>query len=249
MTLEELYNDLSEKAGKACTAMNDGAPQKDITALKQAARKAETAYNAEAARQKFLAWADAGDPLEEAIRERYVDTGKKAYYKTTDTGRFFVEINDYKFKCDLIHLRDTLGIERFHETNWFTKVQKLALLLANALNENLSKNPQFRYAVDEAAETFEFADGADLSSNASILKALQQTVDSILFLPTKNKKSEEVNRIKVIQPAWVFIAQSMTRQGADPGHVAISGTGKMTELVVDAMHCLLTGKKFKLISA
>ena len=249
MTLEELYTDLSEKAGKVCTAMNDGAPQKDVTALKQAAKKAEVAYNTEAARLKFLSWADDGDPLEEAIRERYVDTGKKAFYKSTDTGRYFVEIHDFKFKVDLIHLRDTLGIERFHQSDWFTKVQKLALILANALNENLSKNPQFRYAVDEAAETFEFADGANLGSDASILKALQQTFDSILFLPIKNKKGEEVNRIKAIKPAWVSISQSMTRQGADPGHVAISGTGKMTELVVDAMHCLLTGKKFKLINA
>lgn len=240
---------MSAKAGEACAAMNDGKTQKAIKNLQKIAKEAEDAYNAEVERLQYLAWAEEGSPVETAIRERFVRNGKKVAYKTTDTGRYYQEITDAEFKADLLAMEAVVGSDGFHDADWFTKVQKLAVLLANSLNKQLSNNPNFQYLVDEAVSEFKFADDADLSSDASAIKALQQTVDSILFIPIKNKKGDEVNRLKVIKPAWVSISQSMTKQGKDPGSVSIGKTGKMCELVMDAMHCLLTGKPFKLVKA
>lgn len=249
MTLEELYADMSAKAGECCTAMNEGKTQKAIKNLKKIAKDAETDYNAEVARLQYIAWAADGNPVETAIRERYVRNGKKVSYKSNDSGRFFVEISDATFKADLLSMEDAVGVEKFKAEDWFLRVQKLAFLLANALNSQLSNDPGFRYAVDDAAAVFQFADDADYSSDASILKALQQTVDSILFMPITNRRGDVVNRLKVIKPAWVYVAQCMTKQGNEVGNVSIANTGKMTELVADVMHCLLTGKQFKLVSA
>ena len=249
MTLEELNAVMREKGAEVVVAINDGKGDKVIKALKKAAKDAESAYNAEVARLQYIAWRDEGNPMETAIRERNIPNGKKLYYKTTDTGRTYLEVNDYQFKVDLLELENAIGVEHFHEGDWFVKIQKLAYLLANALNKQLSNNADFRYEVEQAAMEFDFGEGADFTSDASILKALQITVDSILFMPIRNKAGIEVNRIKVIKPAWTCIAQSMTKQGSKPGEVAISGGNKMCELVTDVIHCIITGKKFKLVSA
>lgn len=249
MTLEALYNDFREKAGNACVAMNDGATQKSIKNLKKLATDAGQAYNAEVARLQYVAWATAGSPMETAIRERHVEHGKKVAFKQTDSGRYFTEFSDCKIKVDLTAFQKAVGPERFNAPNWNVKIQKLAVLLANALNEKLSKNPDFRYEVDLAADEFNFSDLADTTSDASLLKALQQTYDAILFIPARKKDGTEVNKIKAIKPAWECIVQSMTRQGAGYGEVAIAGTDKMAELVADTMHCILTNKPFKLVKS
>ena len=249
MKLEDLKREMSEAAAICADAMNQGKPQKVIKNLKDIAKGKEEAYNAEVARLKFLEWKEEGDPVGSALRNRYVENGKRISYKAVDGGRFTVEINDAKFKVNLVTLCEVVGIEYFHAPDWTLKVQKLALLLANALNKQLSNDPGFEYVVDQAAAEFEFADGADITSDTSIIKALQQTIDAIYFLPIKTKKGDEVNKLKVIKPAWVYVAQSMTRQGRDPGAVAISGTGKMVELIADVAHVIMTCQKFKLVNA
>lgn len=249
MKLEELYADMSAKAGEACAAMNEGKPQKAIKNLQKIAKDAEKAYNAEVERLQYRAWNEEGNPVEIAIRERYVRNGKKVSYKATDTGRYYQEISDCTFLVDLLTMETVLGVEKFHAENWFTKVSKLAVLLANAKNKQLSNDPTFQYLVDEAVDEFNFAEDVDVTSNASAVKALQQTVDAILFLPIKNKKGVEVNRIKVDSRAWVYIQDCMTKQAKDPGDLGISDTGKMCELVTHAMYCIMIGKPFKVVKA
>lgn len=247
-TLIELKEAMSLAAANAADAMNEGKPQKVIKNLKDIAKGKEEDYNAEVARLKFLEWKEEGDPVGAALRARYVENGKRISYKTTDTGRVIPEINDIKFKVSLHDLCDCVGAEYFYAEDWDLKVQKLALLLANALNKQLSNDPGFEYMVEKAAAEFEFADGADIASDTSIIKALQQTVDAIHFIPTKNSKGVDVNKIKVIKPAWVYIAQSMTKQGRDPGAVSIYGAAKMSELVADVAHVIMTCGKFRLIA-
>lgn len=243
-TLAQLMEDVTKKAGDCAKAINEGKPQKEIKTLRKAASDAMTKYNEQVAFTVYKEWAEKGDAIQTALRTLYVPGAKKISYKSNASEYTYVEVSDAKIKINLPEMQTVIGIQHFHEEDWFTKVGSLAWIIANAVNKNLGDNPAFAYRVSEAAKVFRFSDAADITSIKSIVSALQQTADGILFIPTTTKKGKDVNAIKMTSASWWYIRESMTKQGKEPGHVDIYGEDKMSELVADAMHVIMTTDKF-----
>ena len=243
MELKELYDGLVQKVADAVEAVNGGKSATEVKAAKKTAKDALAQYNGEVAVACYKKWAEDGNVVETACRVRFIPGIKRINYKTDDkTGVTTGTIADGTAKASLVDILRIVGGRDFHSPDWFDRAQKLAFILANALNEALGKNPAFVYQVEAAAQAFNFADNADPRSTASIVKALQSTVDAIHYVPVKNKKDAEVNSMKVTSQHWAYIENCMTAQGKNVGEVCIGNTHKMAELIADVIHLIMTGK-------
>ena len=240
----KLYEDLIAKATKCADAQNDGKPKADVDALKKSASDALLAYNEQVTKEAYLKMAEAGDAVKAALTVRYVDGVKRVSYKADkNTGHVTAVISAAQAKIDLPTMCKVIGREHFAAPNWFAMTQKMAFVIANALNRELSDNPAFIYAIDDAAKAFDFAPDANPASTKSVVKALQACADAILFVPTTDKSGESVNTIKMTSRHYAYIRECMTRQGKEVGEVIVGGTSKMSELIADAIHLVIVEKK------
>ena len=251
--LKELYDSMAEKAGDVIAAMNAGKSEDDVKALKKLVTTELEKYNREAARV-FIAEriAEGSNPVEAVARKLYIPEAKRVSYKKNNkTGVRFLEITtDAEARFDPFHLESVAGVEKFHDPKWFDeKVSALALLIANATNDDLDRNIGFVYAVSDAAKVFSFGPDADPKSTASMTKALQQTVDSILYIPTANANGETVNSLKVRTQAWKFIEKAMTKRTRTPGEIGVYDPTIACDLVFEIIHVLLNNGTFKVVSA
>lgn len=248
--MQEFYDDVVEKAGIAAAAINAGKPEKETSKLKKAATDAMATYNTEAARVAFVKWAEEGNPIEQAVRTYYVPEAKKVMFKKAKgTEQVYVEYGPAEIAIDLFQLEDVVGKDKFHDPDWFKPVENLALLIANATNKDMGGNIAFAYAVSEAAREFKFSEEADPKSAKSMAKALQQTVDGILYLPVADQSGRELNGLKVTTAAWHYIRESMTKRGKKPGSVQIMSPAAACELVLDVMYIIINNKKFEAVCA
>lgn len=244
-TLQALYDEATVKAGRVAQAMNEHAAKKELTEVKKAAKNAMDKYNGELAKQTYIKWAETGNAIETAIRTYWLPDAKRVTYKTDeDTNYTTVEISDAKIPVNLPTMHTVLGEDKFASANWFDRCQKLAFIVANALNKNLGDSPAFQYVVTEAARAFNFSEDAKPDSVSSMCKALQNVADAILFIPVEDKKGNTVNQIKMDSRAWHFISNAMTREGKGIGAIEVVGTAKMSDLVMQAMNRIITNDKF-----
>lgn len=247
--LKEMLEEAQVAANNVAQAINEGKSQNDIKALKKIATESIDRYNDEAAKKAYREWADGGEAVKTALTTLYIPHAKKVSYPSDkDTGKVKAKIADGKVKINLPAMEVTIGANHFHDYDWFVKVEALGLLIANALNKDLGSNEGFVYEVGEAAKTFKFAGNADITSKASMVKALQSVVDSIMFVPVKNKKGADVNAIKMETAHWVTIRESITSNGG-VGKVSISGTGMLSTLIAEQCYQVLHGKKNALVNA
>lgn len=245
--LNRLRSNVDEKVTTYVLAYNGHQTKKKVlNELKKAAANAVDAYNDELAKATYKEWDVMGDAVKTALRERVVRQCLSVTYKVDeDSDVMAASFNSVAIKVKLTVLAETIGKDKFASADWFTKVQRLAWIIAGALNRKLGENPHFCYEVDEATKQFRFPDDIDPHTEEGCITALQQVFDSILFIPDKDGK----NVIGANEKAWTCIRESLTKQGSAIGSVAISGTGKMTELVADAMHTVITNGDFTLVNA
>lgn len=240
----KLYEDMTAKALACAEAQNAGKSKTDVDALKKSASDAMALYNEQIAKEVYQKMASDGDAVKTALTVRFIEGTKKISYKADKaTGHVSAVVSPAQAKIDLPMMQKTIGVEHFADPSWFSMIQKLAFIIANALNKSLSDSATFVYQIDDAAKAFEFAPDADPTSAKSVVKALQKCADAILFVPKADKSGNTVNAIKMTSVHWTYIRECMTRQGKDVGEVAVGGTSKMSELVADAINLVILEKK------
>lgn len=234
-----------EKASQlVADALNEGTPEKDMKPLKDAVREAATDYNTTNERYYYHLLVDTfgQDALMEGVKAFYLPGAKKASQRKDKRGHYLSKVADDKdAKIDLLEFMDTCGIEKFAHEDWYTRVQKFAYIVANAINKELGNDPAFTYMVDDAAKKFEFAPDADPASANSGRKALQTCVDGILFLPSE--KDADKNALCVGKKHWRFVREVMTRKGRGKGQVIVAGTADIAGMVAEVTSILLDPDK------
>lgn len=250
-TLEELYAELISEAAKAVEIAND--PEKtdaDLKAAKKLMQEALNRYNEKAACDAYAAWAAEDSPaVYTALKTLYVPQAKNArVVHDKDAGMMKYAIDDNKtLKIDLQKMMETIGAEHFNDRRWVGAAQKMCYILAGSLSKELGYRADFQHFLREAGKAFEFSEDANPTSNNSAVKALQTVVDMIIFDPVENKKGDMVNKYKMEKKHFVYLQQCITRQGKNPGEVAMGNPGKLIELVCDLMYCIINGYELKLV--
>lgn len=244
--LKAIYDEAITKAGEFVTACNDGANQKTRKELKKGAQAAMERYNDALANATYKAWAKEGDAVLTALRVYYIPDAKRVTFKVTDDNVTYLEVNEAKVKVNLPNMMNAIGPKHFHDHKWLRMSEKLAWLVASALNSKFDENPAFQYKIEDASAAFEFPEDVKPGTAKGINIALQQIFDSVIFIDDGKGK----NKLKVYSNdnkecvQWVCIRESMTHQGKEPGTVAISSAGKMHELIGDCLHQMVTNGKF-----
>lgn len=142
-------------------------------------------------------------------------------------------------------MQKAIGKEYFANPAWLNMVEKLAFLIAAHIDTSLDENPAFSYVLSEAAKSFEFAEDVKPATYEGVDAAIQQVFDAILFIDDGNG----VNKLRtyktggVASAQWTKIFSAMTKDGFKPGQVIVCNTGKMSKLIAECMHQLLTSGK------
>lgn len=248
---EKRINYAREEMEKAVTkyvsAYNGhAASQEELKALKKSADTKVAQYNMELSKDRYKEWAAAGDAVRTAIRERVIRDAQKVVYKTdTETDTKTASYKNVDYDVNLPMMQATIGADKFADANWFSRIEKLAYLLANRIAAEVGNKTTFRYNVSEMASAFEFESGCNMKDINSIAKALQVVFDSIVNdVPAIKAEVTKLDDGTPVCYAWTYIKESMTKRGIQRGTLEISNTGTMTALVADAMHQLMTSADF-----
>lgn len=260
MTLERLM----EVASNYAKAYNNKEKKSTLKALKKMANEACNTYNLELSKATYRQWAKEGDAVKTAIRSLYVPNAQRLSFKTDDDDYMTVVLSDTQYEVNLPQMQATLGAGVFADSDWFNKCEKLAFIVANALNEHLNDSAMFNFNIAEASKEFSFPKGIDPLSDEGVVHALQCVFDSILFIPENGgengkskskKKNAGENLIKTrvkedkrgvkYSVEWQYIRESMTQNGG-VGVVTVCNTGKFTSYILHAMHLILTSGNIRL---
>ncbi len=237
----EKFAALEVASQAVANAINAGTSEKEMKPLKDAAKNALREYNAENEGYYYLSLVETfGEgALKEGIKAFHVPGAKRVSYRPDKkTNRYTAKIQDDRTATiDLLAFVDIVGIDLFHDPDWYTKTQKFAFVVANSINKALGEDPGFSYAVDEAAKAFNFASDADPASANSGRKALQACVDGIVFIPSD--KDPEKNAIKVEKRHWQFIRETMAGKGKEKAQVMVRGTAGVAALITEVISVLL----------
>lgn len=241
MTREtDLFNHMMQMADMCCAEINEGKNQLKISDCKSAVKEATDAYNQEIAKQQYLEWEKQGNPVEIAIRERIISNRCKAVsFPTTDAGKHVVDIYNKKILVDLIEMSQYIDIKHFHSPDWFKNITHLLYLIINAFCKDKDFESAFQFKIKRAAKAFNLSEEVDITSDTTILIALQQTVDGILFIPVNSTSKKNMNRLKVTEASGIYLWNCMIIKGSRLGELSLTGTGRITEWITDIMHALL----------
>lgn len=236
--LNELEVAMKAAAAKYVEAANDreNPSVKKMKELKKVVTSAQDEYNKALEESIYAQWAEEGDPIKTAIRTRTFK-GKSVRFKVTDKNLTYMEISDKDLLVSLLELERVIGVQHFSSPSWFDMASNIAWFIASTVNFALGGGDDFAYEVKEAAKEFSFDKGIDLKKESTCINALQQVFDAILLIPEPSKSGKNI--IRAEGKAWAYIRESMTRKGGI-GEIVIGNTGKMTELILDAMHLALT---------
>ena len=239
--VNEKYEAMETKASELADAYNEGSSEPIIKAKKKALTEAVDAYNQENEEYYYscLVEKHGDDALKIGVRDYYIPGAKKAQAKKDrESGRYEGKIGGTKIPINLRTFQRLHGATPyFHEEDWFVKAQAFAFIVANALNDDLGKDPSFSYAVEAAAKEFKFADDANPASQSSGLKALQACVDAVVFIELQNSGK---NELKCIKKHWKFVREAMTRKTANAkGKISIVNTAAMAALICELTSVML----------
>lgn len=254
--LQEMYEEVEKLAGEAAAALTADERKSVIDAKKKAATEAVAKYNCQLAEETFKKWMAAGNPVETALRCRYLPEAIRVEYKKTKNGNRYVQISPAKIKIDASQLEEVVGVDKFVLPDWYDrKCCKLADLLI-AWSVKQLKIPGFEWPVDQAVKEFNFKKNADPSSPESMHAAIQETIDSILFLPAKDKDGNVINAIQIplekdengkpFSPAWNYFQIAMRRKGKLAGGINISGAEYAPELLFDVIYLNLNNMPYSI---
>lgn len=254
--LQNLWSKLLEKINAYEKAVNEGEKDESvIDTRKKSVNSALEAYNTELGHQKYAEKASSAEinVVEWAIRERFVPGAKKIKWSKGEDGLVTHSFVDADIKISLPDLMGVVGAGRFANAKWFDGCRTLAKYYGNKKGRRLNHDG-FEYKIEDMTEDFPFVvpEGVKLYSNKYFLCCIQQLFDAILPM-----QDEHGNKIDLLietddndvpyAPAWDCVTESFTRQGKEIGTVNIGTPYKFTELICDAMHCVLTDKKFRMV--
>ena len=219
----------------------------ELKKLKSASDDAVSAYNLELSQTYYRMWNEEGDAVRTAIRYRNIPNAKKVSFKTDDDDRMTVSIVDNdNYPVNLFVLQATVGITAFTSVDWFVKVERLASVVATRISKELECGDAWVYATqNDISCSGSFR--ANPYSDAGIIAALQECMDAICFIASKDDAEKNVIQCNVgtlddgsvYSPEWRIIRESMTRN-CGCNRLAVCNTAKMASYIVDAMHALLT---------
>lgn len=243
--IQEAYAQANAKADKVVLMMNDSTTtDKELRTAKSAAQAKVDQYNRlmEAEYYRKMAEKHGERTVYELLNMLYVEGIISITYTRNDSGEAIKEERKVKNrKINLLHVHEDIGAQYFHEADWVNFLGKFSKLVANAVYANLETGVTFNYPIEKDAEAFNLPADADPASERSMTRIGQAMIDKIVFLPTKNKKGEEVNALKYEKKRWACIRESFTRKGNSPGCVAIGGPQLMCELFTDALFNIIHG--------
>lgn len=250
--LETLMQDVRNRGAAYAKAYNEGGKKKaEMSALKKAAGSAMDKYNSALEKEIYKQWNEEGDAIKTAVRTRYIPGAKRIQYKTDDDNYMTVEINaNEKYEVNLPQMQATIGREVFADPGWFGKCGKLAYLVAEYIAERLGCGC-FEYSTSQAMRDFDFPADLDPLSDDGVVTALQQVIDSILYIDNPGTPGENLihttlkkdKRGRFYSPEWQHIREAMTAR-TEIGKINIVNTGKFTGYVLDAMHLIMTNGDF-----
>ena len=248
--LAQKYAAMEEASQAIADALNEGKAEKDVKPLKETCKTATNDYNK--ANEEYyynsLVAKYGPDALKEGVKTYSLPGAKKpSQREDKKTGRYMSQVkDDKKAVIDLINFMDIIGIDYFANADWFTRTQRFAFIVANAINKALGEDPEFAYHVDKAAQEFEFADDADPASANSGRKALQACVNAIVFIPSE--KDESKNMLKVEKRHWAFVRETMSAHGKGKLEVSVRGTAGVAALITEVVSGLLCSDRIRLIA-
>ena len=250
-TLAQYEEDMKAAAVAVVEVLNN--PEADDATLKKAKdnlKGAVAAYNTKAAEDAYTGWAkDYGEhAVREAIRTLYIPKSRKVSTKRNKTsGKYEYKISDAEIRINLKAMMDTIGAEGyFPNEKWFGAMQRLCFIMAGNINKELKlKNADFKSFLQAAGQAFNFAPDADFTSNTSCKKALQQTVDMIIF----EKKSEKAdsNKYEINSQDLVYIDRLLCEEGK-PDEILMRNTFRVVDLVVNVLYRKVTGEELKFVA-
>lgn len=249
-TLQKLEAVMEEKANAYVKSYNDGAKRKELKELKKAAAEAIDAYNLENEMTVYKSWAEESNPVQTAIRLRYVPNAKKAKYKIDDDDYMTLEWKPLEYLADLPMIEYTVGNKWFANKDWFDMAECLAFEAAGRINDRILEDPKFVYEVRNNEK--KFFEGIDFMTDEGFQTALNKVFDAILFIDNPvapgqnvikafmktNQKGEEVC------PYWEVIRDSMTKEGGVSA-IEICNTSRFMKYILDAMHTISTNGNLK----
>lgn len=246
-----LKKEMEEKVSAYVCGYNGHNLKKDeLNALKKSAKAGVDAFNQALEKETYRRWAIEGDPVKTAIRLRLIPGCQRVSYKVDDADVMSASYKDAAYKANLPMMHAVLGHEVFADKTWFTKLEKLAYIIANRVNAEMGNKASFSYAISDAAKEFSFPEGSNPACIDNMANALQSVFDSILFID--DGAGANIIKAGIIAdldgnkscPAWTYIRECMTAEGEKDGQVLIRNTGKMSDLVAGAMHIALTNGDF-----
>lgn len=214
--------------------------------MKSVAQKAVKDYNSTLEHLTYMMWAEEGDMVRTALRTYYIPNAQTVTFpEDKNTGIVSAMFKPVDVRVNLMTAAQVCGNEVFANDRWFDRVQALGNIIADDLHSEINPHSPFHYDVTSAAREFGFKYTDDMTKREKSIAALQQTIDSILFIPTKADPAK--NRIGADGPAWSFVRECMTGHGPKTGQVIILPPCRMCELIAEAMHVYITNGMISLI--
>lgn len=254
---QRLYDDMLEKAQDYIDAYNEGGHgKKELKLKREAANAACSSFNLQTSKDCYKAWAADGNPVKRAAEQYLIPGAKRIAFKADpDTDVMDYEIKDTEYPVNLPMMQKTLGAGVFNDAGWFNKASKLAVIVAENLNERCGGSSKFTYQVSSAARAFNFPADVNPLSDDGVVYALQIVMDSILFIddpehPGQNKIHVQLCTDSTGRPyakEWTVIRERMTKD-AGRNKVAICNTGKFTDYILQAINGIITDGTFSLVA-
>jgi len=225
----------------------------EIDKAKKELKELKDSYNASAEELAYLQWANEAETpqecMETAIRAMHIPRIKNATVRLEKKiGAYVAKVEDARpaptNRINLIHMKKTLGVEYFARENWFDYVQAIAICFVNHITKEMGV-ATYSYETS-IAETFSFGEKADPSSKNSMIKALQETVDAILFIPMTKKNGDVVNSIKIDGRDYSYLKEAFTKEGKDVAEIAVKDTQNTARLIAQIINVKLEGKSYTL---
>ena len=252
--LEALNMKATKLAQDYCTKYNEGAKQKELKAAKKVAQEALNQYNLELSKDQYIAWAKEGNPVELAIRSRVVPNALKFTFKADDDDVMsYVVKTDENYAINLLMLETVVGKKHFQEDRWFNAMENLMDQTVQYLNQRIGNKKPLDFQIEEASRKFKFAKGVNPLSDEGVIVALQAIIDKILFI--KGEDGANIIRLttgvdgegRPFATEWTTIRESMTA-AAGVNKVVVCNTVRFCDLIVNAMHGILTHGKSSLVA-
>lgn len=250
---ENIYNDAVAKAKEYCECYNDRSKKRsELKAMRKAAMTAMASFNLELSKETYRAWAEAGHPVETAIRERYIAGAKTIQFKENDeTGDMSYKVKDTNYDVNLPMMHHTIGADAFASPDWFQRVEKFAQLVIIKLSKNFDNRDAFAYTINELSKTFDFPQDVNPMDDGNIARALQYVYDGIIYIDKDGENlihtTEEVVDGNPVCSQWVYIRESMTKaDDKTDGLINVVNTAKFTHIILRTLHAVISNLKFTL---